>query len=90
MPAYILSSQQGIRKLHLSDLFLFLIYLPSLKQLDIEFMRRLHTKVNLIPIIAKSDTLTDEEVAEFKQRVSQYLGINITPLSLIPNRFWLT
>lgn len=41
----------------------------SLKQLDIEFMRRLHTKVNLIPIIAKSDTMTDEEVMEFKQRV---------------------
>lgn len=32
-------------------------------------MRRLHTKVNLIPIIAKADTLTDDEVAEFKQRV---------------------
>ncbi|TEB35159.1 Septin [Coprinellus micaceus] len=41
----------------------------SLKQIDIEFMRRLHTKVNLIPIIAKADTLTDEEVAEFKQRI---------------------
>jgi len=41
-----------------------------LKQLDIEFMRRLHTKVNLIPIIAKADTLTDEEVTEFKERVS--------------------
>ena len=46
----------------------------SLKQLDIEFMRRLHTKVNLIPIIAKSDTLTDEEVAEFKERVRKFLG----------------
>jgi septin family protein len=33
-------------------------------------MRRLHTKVNLIPIIAKADTLTDEEVTEFKERVS--------------------
>ena len=32
-------------------------------------MRRLHTKVNLIPVIAKSDTLTDEEIAEFKERV---------------------
>jgi septin 7 len=41
----------------------------SLKQVDIEFMRRLHTKVNLIPIIAKADTMTDEEVIEFKQRV---------------------
>ena len=41
----------------------------SLKPLDIEVMRRLHTKVNLIPVIAKADTLTDEEVAQFKQRV---------------------
>lgn len=42
----------------------------SLKPLDIEVMRRLHTKVNLIPVIAKADTLTDEEIVEFKQRVS--------------------
>ncbi|CAE7052779.1 unnamed protein product, partial [Rhizoctonia solani] len=41
----------------------------SLKQIDIEFMRRLHTKVNLIPVIAKSDTLTDEEILQFKQRI---------------------
>lgn len=41
----------------------------SLKPLDIEVMRRLHTKVNLIPVIAKADTLTDEEIALFKQRV---------------------
>ena len=42
----------------------------SLKPLDVEVMRRLHTKVNLIPVIAKADTLTDDEVAHFKQRVS--------------------
>ncbi|EIN14129.1 Septin [Punctularia strigosozonata HHB-11173 SS5] len=41
----------------------------SLKQLDIEFMRRLHNKVNLIPVIAKADTMTDEEVADFKARI---------------------
>jgi len=41
----------------------------ALKQIDIEFMRRLHTKVNLIPVIAKADTLTDDEVLAFKQRV---------------------
>jgi septin 7 len=41
----------------------------SLKPLDIEFMRRLHTRVNLIPVIAKSDTLTEEEIAEFKKRI---------------------
>jgi len=52
----------------------------SLKQIDIEFMRRLHQKVNLIPIIAKADTLTDEEIASFKQRVLsdiQYHNIEI-------------
>ena len=32
-------------------------------------MRQLHTRVNLIPIIAKADTLTDEEIADFKARV---------------------
>lgn len=41
----------------------------SLKPLDIEVMRRLHTKVNLIPVIAKSDTLTDEEITSFKKRI---------------------
>ncbi|KAJ8662999.1 hypothetical protein O0I10_001176 [Lichtheimia ornata] len=41
----------------------------ALKPLDIEFMRRLHTRVNLIPVIAKADTLTEEEVIAFKQRI---------------------
>ncbi|MCJ1313921.1 hypothetical protein MMC25_007601 [Agyrium rufum] len=41
----------------------------SLKPLDVEVMRKLHTKVNLIPVIAKADTLTDEEVVLFKERI---------------------
>jgi septin 7 len=32
-------------------------------------MRRLHTRVNLIPVIAKADTMTDDEVLQFKARV---------------------
>jgi septin 7 len=32
-------------------------------------MRRLHTRVNLIPVIAKSDTLTEEEISDFKKRI---------------------
>lgn len=55
--------------LRLDELYFALIVDNSLKQLDIEFMRRLHTKVNLIPIIAKADTMTDEEILEFKHRV---------------------
>lgn len=41
----------------------------SLKSLDIQLMKLVHEKVNLIPIIAKSDTLVDEEIEEFKTRV---------------------
>ncbi|KAJ7036844.1 Septin-domain-containing protein [Mycena alexandri] len=41
----------------------------SLKQIDIEFMRRLHHRVNLIPVIAKADTMTDEEITDFKARI---------------------
>ncbi|KAG9475954.1 hypothetical protein GDO78_002824 [Eleutherodactylus coqui] len=39
-----------------------------LKPLDIEFMKRLHEKVNIIPLIAKADTLTPEECLQFKKQ----------------------
>lgn len=41
----------------------------SLKPLDIEIMKRLGTRVNLIPVIAKADTLTQNDLITFKQRV---------------------
>jgi septin 7 len=41
----------------------------GLKPLDIEFMQRLHDKVNIIPVIAKADTLTPEEVQQFKKQI---------------------
>lgn len=52
----------------------------ALKQVDIEFMRRLHTKVNLIPVIAKADTMTDDELAAFKKRVSDSLVLCLATL----------
>lgn len=42
----------------------------GLKPLDIEFMQRLCDKVNIIPVIAKADTMTPEEVQLFKKQVS--------------------
>ncbi|MGH0115765.1 UNVERIFIED_CONTAM: hypothetical protein FKN15_046950 [Acipenser sinensis] len=42
---------------------------PHLKPLDIEFMKRLHDKVNIIPLIAKADTLTPEECQQFKKQI---------------------
>ncbi len=41
-----------------------------LRETDIELMRRLSPLVNVIPVIAKSDTLTPAELKEFKTRVS--------------------
>ncbi|VEU19661.1 DEKNAAC100538 [Brettanomyces naardenensis] len=41
----------------------------SLKPLDIEFMKQVHEKVNLIPVIARSDTLTEKEVKQSKQLI---------------------
>lgn len=41
----------------------------GLKPLDVEFMKRLHDKVNVIPVIAKADTMTPEEVTHFKRQI---------------------
>ncbi|KAI9216114.1 Septin-domain-containing protein, partial [Blastocladiella britannica] len=43
----------------------------SLRALDIEFMKRIAPRINLIPVIAKSDTLTEEEVKLFKERIME-------------------
>ena len=48
----------------------------SLRQIDIEFMRRLHDKVNIIPVIAKADTLTQQEVKRLKARVMEQIRLN--------------
>ena len=41
----------------------------SLKPLDIEVMKRLSSRVNLIPVVAKADTLSPADLAKFKARV---------------------
>lgn len=48
----------------------------ALKPLDIEFMKRLHMRVNLIPVIAKSDTLTDDEIKSFKERILEDIAFH--------------
>lgn len=54
----------------------------SLKTIDIIVMKKLSEVVNVVPIIAKSDTLTIEERELFKQRVRaemQHHNIRIYP-----------
>lgn len=63
----------------------------SLRPLDIEFMKRLSKVVNIVPVIAKADTLTLEERDYFKQRVRKGPGVlggaPQLPLPLSPGSF---
>ncbi|CUS21794.1 LAQU0S04e00936g1_1 [Lachancea quebecensis] len=45
----------------------------GLKPLDIETMKRISSRANLIPVIAKSDTLTAKELQAFKLRIRQVI-----------------
>lgn len=52
----------------------------SLREMDIELMRRLSPRVNVIPVIGKSDSLSPSELLEFRKRVMEdieYYGIPI-------------
>ncbi|XP_053735070.1 septin-5-like isoform X3 [Synchiropus splendidus] len=52
----------------------------GLRPVDIEFMKRLQEKVNVVPLIAKADTLTPAEVRRLKERLREEidkLGIKI-------------
>ena len=50
--------------------------LGRLKALDIVTMKELGDRVNLIPVIAKADTITPQEMQAFKQRVLAELEAN--------------
>jgi len=60
----------------------------SLKELDVQFLKRLHEKVNIIPVIARCDTLTPEEKTAFKKRIQEDLSfhhISIYEIEIDPN-----
>ncbi|QRV76714.1 Septin [Ceratobasidium sp. AG-Ba] len=52
----------------------------ALREMDIELMRRLSPRVNVIPVIGKADSLTPSELKGFKKRVMEdieYYGIPV-------------
>ena len=54
-----------------------------MRPLDIAFMKAVHHKVNIVPVIAKADTLTKQEVTLIKSKVMGQIeehGITIYPL----------
>ncbi|KAG8185248.1 hypothetical protein JTE90_023864 [Oedothorax gibbosus] len=87
---YLKEEQSIARKKYIPDtrVHCCLYFIPptghSLTALDAEFMKRLDKIVNIVPVIAKADTLTVEERITFKLKIKQELeknGINIYPLS---------
>lgn len=52
-----------------------------LRPIDVEFMKALQDKANVVPVIAKADCLTPLEIKKFKERV-RLRGRCLTPLPL--------
>ena len=48
----------------------------GLRELDVDFMKRLCKRVNIIPVVAKSDSLLPDELRRFKQRVRDDLQMH--------------
>jgi len=60
-------------------------YGHGLRQIDLEFLRRLQYKVNLIPIIAKADCLTVSELKRLKERINAEIEENDIEIYQFPD-----
>ncbi|CAG8484317.1 3885_t:CDS:2 [Funneliformis caledonium] len=77
--SYMRQEQQPLRKEKLDMRVHSCLYFirptgHTLKPLDIEIMKRLGSRVNLIPVIAKADTLTPKDLETFKRRVREVIA----------------
>ncbi|KAJ2722814.1 Cell division control protein 11 [Coemansia sp. Benny D115] len=57
----------------------------SLREIDIELMRRLGNRANIIPVIGRSDTLTPSELVAFKQRIMADIATYNIPVFNFPD-----
>lgn len=60
-------------------------YGHGLRPLDLEFMKRLQYKVNIVPVLAKADSLTKAELAAKKKRIMAELGASEIELYQFPD-----
>ncbi|XP_032665214.1 uncharacterized protein LOC116841428 [Odontomachus brunneus] len=69
------TDESGLNRKNIQDnrvhccLYFIPPYGHGLRQIDLEVLRRLHRKVNVVPVIAKADTLTVHEVKKLKERI---------------------
>ncbi|KAJ2679358.1 Cell division control protein 11, partial [Coemansia spiralis] len=57
----------------------------SLREIDIELMKRLGNRTNVIPVIARSDSLTPRELVLFKQRIMNDIAAFDIPVFNFPD-----
>jgi len=56
----------------------------ALREMDIELMRRLSPRVNVIPVIGKADSLTPSELKAFKKRIMEDIDHYEIPIYNFP------
>ncbi|KAF7697346.1 hypothetical protein HF521_005764 [Silurus meridionalis] len=78
--------ESGLNRKNIQDnrvhccLYFISPYGHGLRPVDVEFMRALHEKVNLVPVLGKADCLTPLEVSRKKKKIREEIerfGINI-------------
>nr|XP_018667111.1 septin-2B isoform X2 [Ciona intestinalis] len=57
----------------------------GLKPLDIEFMKALHNKVNIVPVLSKADSLTMPEVKRLKRRILEEIAAHEIQIYQLPD-----
>ncbi|XP_075912802.1 septin-2-like isoform X2 [Petromyzon marinus] len=86
-----LHDESGLNRRHILDYrvhccFYFISpFGHGLKPLDVEFMRALSSKVNIVPVIAKADSLTASERLRMKTRVLEELEENGIRIYQLPD-----
>lgn len=77
-----LQDESGLNRRNIIDnrvhccLYFISPYGRGLKPIDVKFMKALHNKVNIVPVIAKADTLTKAEVRKLKVRILEEIEDN--------------
>lgn len=84
-------SESGLNRKNILDtrvhccLYFVPPYGHGLRQMDLEFMKRLQYKVNLIPVIAKADTLTAQEIQRLKAQINKEIEENDIEIYQFPD-----
>lgn len=86
-----LRDESGLNRRNITDTRVhccFYVINPSghgLRPVDIQFMQMLHTRVNIVPIIGKCDTLTATELKVMKKKILEEIAENEIRIYDFPN-----